>query len=109
MDRVTVSENAVEVALRSEALSLPREKWRRLKNASREDFLRYIVMVYKEGFQAGCDAITDRIKADHVESYDPDTEEVQIDWQDILDLIGEVKGIGPKLKTAIDEKLREVY
>ena len=99
----------METALRSEILTLTREKWRRLKNASKEDMLRYILVVYKEGFQAGCDAVTDRIKAEHVEAFDPDTEEVQIDWQDILDLIGEVKGIGPKLKTAIDEKLREVY
>lgn len=109
MERLIVSSNAVDNALQSGGLNLSREKWRRLKSFSRDDFLRYIVEIYKEGFQAGCDAVTDRIKVEHVESYDPETEEVQIDWQDILDLIGEVKGIGPKLKTAIDEKLREVY
>ena len=109
MERITVSDSAVDNALNSGELNLSREKWRKLKNFSREDFLRYIVSIYRDGFQAGCDAITEKIKADRVEAYDPETEEVQIDWQDILDLIGEVKGIGPKLKAAIDEKMKEVY
>lgn len=109
MNRVMVSDEAVENALNSGVLNITRDKWRKLKNYTRDEFLRYIVSIYRDGFQAGCDAITNKIKADYVESYDPETEEVQVNWEDILALIAEVKGVSPELLSAIDSKMKEVY
>lgn len=109
MNRVTVTDQAVDNALNSGVLNITRDKWRKLKNFSREEFLRYIVSIYRDGFQAGCDAVTNKIKADYVESYDPETEEVQVNWEDILALIAEVKGVSPEILSEIDKKMKEVY
>ena len=109
MDRIVVCEEAVTNALNSGVLNISREKWRKIKSFTREEFLRYIVSVYRDGFQDGMDAVTGKIKADHVEAYDLDTEEVQIDWEDILRLIGEVEGVTPEILAKIDKKLKEVY
>lgn len=109
MNRIIVCDEAVENALSTGILNISREKWKRIKSFTREEFLRYIVSIYRDGFQDGMDTVTEKIKADHVEAYDPDTEEVQIDWEDILKLIGEVEGVTPEILAKIDKKLKEVY
>ena len=107
MQRVFVSDSAAEQVVKE--LKMSREKRRAIQSFSTEQLQRYVVDIYRQGFQAGCDAITNRIKAEHVEAYDPETEEVQIDWEDILALISEVKGVGPKTLSAIDQKLKEAF
>ena len=40
---------------------------------------------------------------------DDEYEEVKADWEDVLRIIGEVKGMTPKMLSEIDSKLREVF
>lgn len=119
MDRLVVTDSAVELVLQ-DGLKMSREKRRAIKNFSPEELQRYIVNIYRSGFQDGCDAVISRINEEAEQNSmagtlfkqnedDSEVEEVQIDWDDILALIGEVKGVGPKLLRDIDKKLRETY
>ena len=111
MERLIVTDEAEETVIKSNMLNMTREKRRAIKNFSTEELQRYLVRIYRYGFQDGCDAVYDKIskEAEENPTKDEDVEEVQIDWNDILDLIREVKGVGPKTIAAIDEKLKEVY
>lgn len=120
MERLIVSDKAEEEVLKSNMLNMTREKRRAIKNFSTEELQRYLVRIYRYGFQDGCDAVYNRIGKEAEENpmagtvfkssgKEENVEEIQIDWNDILDLIREVKGIGPKTIAAIDEKLKEVY
>ena len=64
-------------------------------NAS--EMMTYLVGVYRSGFEDGAEAMSQQSQED----------EVKADWEDVLSLIGEVKGVGAKLLRAIDEHVRE--
>lgn len=102
-----VSDQAIEEILSSFLMS--RGQYRRIKNLSRKEFQRYQVNLYREGFEDGAEAIQKYLEQKADISPEDDTEEVSIGWEDVLAVIGEVKGIGPKLLSAIDGKLKEVY
>ena len=36
-------------------------------------------------------------------------EEISVSWEDVLAVIAEVKGVGPKILANIDKKLKEKY
>ena len=119
MDKFVVTDSAVELVLQ-DGLKISREKRRAIKNFSPEELQRYIVNIYRNGFQDGCDAVISKINQEAEQNPmagsvfkqnedDGEVEEVQIAWEDILNIIREVKGIGPKLLNDIDKKLKETY
>lgn len=110
MDRVKVSEEAFEAAVAGGLLT--REKHRTIKCFSRQEMERYIASIYRDGFEDGCNAIytavADEAAAKH-SNPDDEYEEIKADWEDVLRLIGEVKGTTPELLRDIDRKLREAF
>ena len=108
--RVTVSDKAFEEAVSGGLLT--REKHRAIKQFSRKEMERYIASIYKSGFEDGCGAIykavQDEAAAKHSNPED-EYEEVKADWEDVLRLIGEVKGTTPELLADIDRKLRDAF
>lgn len=101
-----VSDQAFEKALAGGKL-INREKHRTIKAFTREQMSRYIATVYRHGYEDGAQDVLSHLE--NVKTEDPDTEEVSVDWEDVLKVIAEVKGIGEKTIQRIDEKLREVF
>ena len=105
-----VSDIAFEEAVSGGLLT--RDKYRAIKQFSRREMERYIASIYRSGFEDGATAvekaIRDEAAAKHSNPED-EYEEVKADWEDVLRIIGEVKGTTPELLAAIDEKLREVF
>lgn len=95
-----VSEEAVKSV--TEELVVNRKKKRVIQQMTTKELTRYLVTIYRLGFEAGADAVDKAMRQEAEEC-----EEVQADWLDVLRIISEVKGIGPKLTAAIDEKLKE--
>ena len=83
---------------------ITRDERRRIQKLDQRDFKEYLVKFYHKAFIDGAEAC--QYVIEHAEG---DTEEVKVDWEDVLKLISEVKGIGKKLLAEIDEKLREAY
>lgn len=119
MEPIRVTDKAVDIVMQ-DGLKINRERRRAIKNFSPEELQRYIVNIYRNGFQDGCDAVLERINNEAEENPmagsvfkqnedDGEVDEIQIDWEDILNIIREVKGIGPKLLNDIDKKLKETY
>lgn len=88
-------------------LIVGREKRRQIQNLSRQDLQRYLVRLYRLGFDAGADAVQKQLEEKVQE--DIYEEEVSVDWEDVLKVISEVRGVGPRILQAIDTKLKEVY
>lgn len=112
-EQYRVSDEAFEDAISGGVMS--RDTYRRLKQADRKGIERYIASVYRSGFEDGyneaCNSVGEQIKAEAAAKFsnpDAEYEEVKADWEDVLRIIAEVKGMTPKLTAAIDEKLREV-
>ena len=104
-----VSDAAVEAVLAD--LRVTREKRRAIQNMTKEQLQRYLVNLYRQGYEAGADAIREYLEETHAQA-EADTmpfEEIKLDWEDVLSVIATVKGIGPKMLAAIDRKLREEY
>lgn len=101
-----VSEKAVQEAI--EGIVVNREKRRDIQRMTAREMTAYLVRLYRAGFEDGADAIQK-----HLEERVPEDEipfdEVKIGWEDVLEVISEVRGIGAKTIRKIDEKLREVY
>ena len=89
-----------------------REKKRAIQQMSTKELTKYLVRLYRLGFEAGADAIDKAMRQEAAAKHtNPNEEydEVKADWEDVLRIIAEVKGIGAKKIAAIDEKLKEVY
>lgn len=99
--RISVSDEAEKAAL-AEGRLLTREKAREIKRMSVDEINRWAVGVYGAGFRNGLEAVQEAMEEEAAE-------EVSVEWEDVLEVIGRVKGIGPKMLAAIDEKLREEY
>lgn len=97
-----VSEAAVARVMAE--LTMNREKRREIQKLTTEELKRYLVRIYRLGFEDGADACEQAAKMEAEQ-----TEEVKADWDDVLRVIAEVKGIGPKILGAIDEKMREAF
>lgn len=95
-----VTEEAVQRVLSEMVVN--REKRRQIQKMTTEDLKRYLVRIYRMGFEDGADACEQAARNEAEE-----TEEVKVDWDDVLRVIGEVKGIGPKMLDAIDQKMKE--
>ncbi len=105
-----VSDKAVNRA--AEEVIVNREKRRAIQKMSPEDLTRYLIGIYRQGFEDGADAIDQSVRQEAAARHaNPDDEyaEVRADWDDVLRLISEVRGVGPKLVAAIDKKLKETY
>ena len=105
-----VSDEAV--ARVTEELVVNRAKKRAIQQMTTKELAAYLVRIYRLGFEDGADAIDqamrDEAAARHVD-HDLEYEEVKADWDDVLRIISEVKGVGPKLVKAIDERLKEAF
>jgi len=107
---LTVSDTAFEEAVNGGILS--REKHRAIKGFDRKQMERYIASIYRSGFEDGCNAIYNSVQTEAAAKHsnpEDEFEEVKADWDDVLRLIGEVKGATPELLRDIDKKLREVF
>lgn len=105
-----VSEEAFEAAVNGGLLS--REKHRAIKGFDRKQMERYIASIYRSGFEDGCNAIYDSVQAEAAAKHsnpEDEYEEVKADWDDVLRLIGEVRGMTPTLLKDIDTKLKECF
>lgn len=91
-----VSDNAFEKVLKENLLS--RDKFRALKSFDKKQMERYIASIYRSGFEDGYKAAEEK-----------PSDERNIEWPDILQRIAEVKGVGGKLLTAIDQHIRQVF
>lgn len=85
-----------------------REQRRRIQNMKRDELTRYLIHLYRDGFEDGIDTLQEEL-AQKVEKDALPFEEVSVDWEDVLAVIGQVRGIGPGLLQRIDKKLREEY
>ena len=89
-------------------LRITREKRRQIQMLSRQDLQRYLIRLYKLGYEDGINAVEGRLGTERdIRQKEDAEEEVKVDWDDVLKLIGEVRGIGKKLTEAIDKKLKE--
>lgn len=104
-----VSDNTIEQLARE--LNVNWALRREIQGMSREELQRYLVNLYLVGFEDGAAAIQKHLNviAERKQAKEADVEEVSIGWDEVLGVIADVKGIGPKLLEAIDSKLREVY
>lgn len=102
-----VSDAAVEAIIAD--IVVNREKRRAIQAMSKGELQRYLVHLYRAGFENGADAIQKHLEQKAVQEQEGDMEEVSIGWEDVLEVIAQVKGIGPKMLQAIDSKLKEVY
>lgn len=103
-----VSEEAVQTV--TDELVVNREKRRAIQQMNTRDLTRYIVRIFRLGFESGAEAIEKSVRqeaaAKHAEP-ESEYEEVKADWDDVLRIISEVKGVGPKLTAAIDARMKE--
>lgn len=105
-----VSENAFEEAVSGGLLT--REKHRTIKQFDRKTMERYIASIYRSGFEDGAEAVGKAIRQEAAARHtnpDDEYEEVKADWEDVLRVIAEVKGMTPKLLEDIDTRLKEVF
>lgn len=92
-----VSDKAVDIVL-SESL-LSREKFRALKSFDKKQMERYITNIYKSGFEDGYELAENQVFSD----------EVKVDWEDVLQVIASIPGIGKKTLQKIDAVARERF
>ncbi len=91
-----VSDKAFEAVLKESLLT--REQFRILKGYDKKQMERHIASVYRSGFEDGYEAAENR-----------PSDQMNVEWPDILQRIAEVKGVGEKLLSAIDQHVREVF
>lgn len=101
-----VSDDAVNAVI--EELKMSREKRRSIQSMNKDELQRYLVHLYREGFEDGAEAVQKHLAAlSHAE--DEGVEEVSVGWEDVLAVIADVKGMTNSMLDAIDKKLKEVY
>ena len=70
--------------------------------------------VYKHGFEDGLDAVQKAVEdnvtaAKAAMQIEADTEEVKVDWEDVLNVIATVKGVSGDMLQDIDRTLKEAF
>lgn len=102
-----VSDEAVDRV--SSDLIVNRQKRRVIQSMTKEELQKYLVRIYRFGFEDGADAIKKYLEKEADVSADDDLEEISISWESVLSVIAEVKGVGPTILKAIDDNLKETY
>lgn len=101
-----VSDEAVNAIIQE--LKMSREKRRSIQNMNKDELQRYLINLYREGFEDGAEALQRHLSAlSHAD--DEGVEEVSIGWEDVLRVIADVKGMTDDMLDAIDKKLKETY
>lgn len=108
MDRITVSPHAEADALKDGRI-LTREAARRVKRMTTDELNVWAVHIFGEGFRSGCDAVQDELEQEADVEAEDDVTEVSVGWDEVLEVIGKVRGIGPKTLAEIDKALKEKY
>ena len=108
MARITVSPTAEADALKDGRI-LTRESARRVKRMTTDELNVWAVHIYGEGFRSGCDAVQDALEQEADVEAEDDVTEVSVGWEEVLEVIGKVRGIGPKTLAEIDKALKEKY
>lgn len=93
-----VSDEAFESVLHGGLLT--REQYRKIKSYSRQQMERWAASIYKTGLEDMAKALEEKVEQEA-------EDESKADWEDVLRIIGEVKGIGAKRLEEIDRKVRE--
>ena len=111
MEKVELSEGIVEATL-ARGFALSRDEFRKIKAFNRQQMTRYVVEIYKRGFEDGLDAVQKAVEDTRAKAAGPveqDAEEVKVDWEDVLSVIATVKGVSADLLQDIDRTLKEAY
>ena len=98
-----VSDEAFAEATRGSLLT--RDQYRAIKGYNRREMELYIASIYRSGFD-GCAKAMQKKAEEAAEA--EETEEVKRDWEDVLRMIAEVRGMTPEMLTEIDERMRAV-
>jgi hypothetical protein len=88
---------------------LTREKARAVKRMSVDELNAWAVSIYGSGFRNGVDAVQDALEEQADVEAEDDVTEVSVGWEEVLEVIGKVRGIGPKTLAEIDKALKEKY
>lgn len=92
-------------------LVITRERRREIQKMSRDELQAWVINFYKAAFEDGINQI-ERLFEVRYEEADAEAlpfEEISVSWEDVLAVIAEVKGVGPKILANIDKKLKEKY
>lgn len=92
-------------------LVITRERRREIQKMSRDELQAWVINFYKAAFEDGVNQI-ERLFEIRYEEADAEAlpfEEISVSWEDVLAVIAEVKGVGPKILANIDKKLKEKY
>ncbi len=92
-------------------LVITRERRREIQKMSRDELQLWVINLYKAAFEDGINQI-ERLFEIRYEEADAEAlpfEEISVSWEDVLAVIAEVKGVGPKILANIDKKLKEKY
>lgn len=92
-------------------LVITRERRREIQKMSRDELQTWVINFYKAAFEDGINQI-ERLFEIRYEEADAEAmpfEEISVSWEDVLAVIAEVKGVGPKILAGIDKKLKEKY
>lgn len=92
-------------------LVITRERRREIQKMSRDELQLWVINLYKAAFEDGINQI-ERLFEIRYEEADAEAmpfEEISVSWEDVLAVIAEVKGVGPKILAGIDKKLKEKY
>lgn len=92
-------------------LVITRERRREIQKMSRDELQAWVINFYKAAFEDGINQI-ERLFEIRYEEADAEAlpfEEISVSWEDVLAVIAEVKGVGPKILANIDKKLKEKY
>lgn len=88
------------------SVSISREKYRAIKSFGRQTLERYLASVYRNGYRDGAGDAEDAAESLVKHAAEDD---VQVEWDDVLAVIGQVRGVTADLLADIDKTLREVY
>lgn len=101
-----VSDDAFNAAI--DELKVTREKRRQIQSFTQRELAVYIGRLYRMGFEDGANAVQQEVN-EEINSIKGDDEEISVEWEDVLKVIGSVQGVSEKLLIDIDRKLKEAY
>ena len=92
-------------------LVITRERRREIQKKSRDELQFWVINLYKAAFEDGINEIEHlfEIRYEEADAEAMPFEEISVSWEDVLAVIAEVKGVGPKILAGIDKKLKEKY
>lgn len=94
-----VSDTDFENALKS--IVITRDQRRTIQSMTKDDLQFYLANIYRSGFEDGAEAMHNKLSQQE--------EEIRVDWEDVLSIIADIKGIDEKTVKTIDKKLREIF